>query len=284
MKCAWQAYLRLLPLWMRESVDMWGREALQELRIRVDRAPEMVLQDRIQTLDRIAMPDDLKYAINAASQYSPWASTTIAKGYITAQGGHRIGISGTVAIVNGKLSTVSEVTSLCIRVARDIQGLAMKALELPGSLLIIGRPGSGKTTLLRDLARQKANRGDGAVAVVDERQELFPTVNGKFCFSTGTELDVLSGCSKSSGIEMMIRTMNPRWIVMDEITGSDDCQALIHAGWCGVSILATAHAGNMEDLMRRTVYKPLMQSGIFEHVLVMQPDKSWTYEEVNKCS
>lgn len=284
MKCAWQAYLRLLPLWMRERVDMLGSESLQELRLRINRLPQMVMKDSVQYLEYPTTADDLKYTINAASQYSPWASTTISRGYITAQGGHRVGICGSVSIVDGKLNTVSDVTSLCIRVARDIQGLAVKALELPESLLIIGSPGSGKTTLLRDLARLRANSGDGAVAVVDERQELFPIVNGQFCFAAGAELDVLSGCGKKSGIEMVIRTMNPRWIVMDEITGSEDCHALIHAGWCGVSILATAHAGNMKDLMRRPVYKPLIQSGIFEHVLVMQPDKSWNHEEVNKCS
>ena len=283
MKCAWQAYLRLLPLWMRDDVNCLGKESLQEVRLRVDRPPEIVLRDQFRYLERCISTDDLKYCINAASQYSPWASATIANGFITAQGGHRIGICGTVAIVNGKLTTVSEITSLCIRVARDIDGLAERASELPGSLLIIGRPGSGKTTLLRDLARQKANRGNGAVAVVDERQELFPAVNGIFSFPTGDKLDVLSGCNKASGLEMMIRTMNPRWVAVDEITCPEDCKALLHAGWCGVSILATAHAGSMGDLMKRPVYKPLIQSGLFKYVLVMQPDKSWVYEEVNKC-
>ena len=71
---------------------------------------------------------------------------------------------------------------------------------------------------------------------------------------------------------------------MDEVTDPNDCQALIYAGWCGVSILATAHASDMQELMTRPVYKPLIQSGLFEHIVVMREDKSWSLERINRCS
>lgn len=283
MKCAWQAYLQILPHWMRKQVDDLGRDSLQELRLRVNRPPELVLGGCNQYLERNVDADDLCYCVNAASQYSPWASASVSKGFITAPGGHRIGICGDAAIIGDKISTITAVSSLCIRVARDFPGIALKASTLSGSILVIGSPGTGKTTLLRDLARQKSNLGRGAVAVVDERRELFPTSDGTFCFPVGKGTDVLSGAGKAAGIDMLIRTMNPNWLVMDEITAPEDCMALLHAGWCGVSILASAHGSNLDDFITRPVYKPLVEGRLFSYCLVMHADKTWKLERMNQC-
>jgi len=280
MRCAWQAYLNLLPTWMRPEVDKLGSETLQELRLRTGRPPQLITAAGSQYLEREVRNDDLDYCVNAASRYSPWSSATIANGFITAQGGHRMGICGDVAIVNEKISTVTSITSLCVRVARDYPGIGFRAANIKGSILIIGSPGRGKTTLLRDLIRQK-NTLYGAIAVVDERRELFPVVNGSFCFPPGRQTDVISGCNKNDAIEMLIRTMNPQWIAVDEVTAEEDCDALIRAGWCGVSLLATAHAETLQDFLNRPVYKPLIACKLFKNIIVMQPDKSWMLERVS---
>ena len=279
MNCAWQAYLNILPGWMRSEVNRLGEQSLQELRIRVDRAPELITTEGTYSLQDKVSPEDISYCINTVSQYSPWASTTIQNGYITAAGGHRVGICGDVAVVDGKIRTIKNVTSLCVRVARDFPGIGLRAAGIEESMLIIGAPGRGKSTLLRDLIRQKSNYG--SVAVVDERKELFPAVGTSFCFPPGQSTDVMSGCSKSSGMQMVIRTMNPRWIAVDEITETEDCQGLIHAAWCGVRLLAAAHAENISDFLNRPVYKSLISSGIFKNVIVMQSDKSWILERLN---
>ena len=281
MKCAWQAYLDVLPLWMRNQVDDIGREHLQELRLRIGRPPELILTHMNQFLDRKVSMDDLDFCMNAATQYSPWTSTTVADGYFTAAGGHRIGICGDAVILNDKLTTVKNVTSLCLRVARDISGVGLQAAMLSGSLLILGSPGRGKTTLLRDIIRIKSNHGPGAVGVVDERREIFPMVSGSFCFSPGMRTEVLSGCPKSVGIETMIRTMNPAFVAVDEITAELDCYALIKACYCGVSIIATAHGENMHDFIHRPVYKPIVENKVFNNIIVMQPDMSWKLERMN---
>ncbi len=283
MRCAWQAYINLLPHWMRPEVDKLGRDGLQELRLRIGQRPELVFQFGSQNLSKTVAADDIHFVINSASEYSPWAARTIGQGYITAPGGHRIGVCGVTTQSAGKVTGISQPTSLCLRVARDFEKIAKQASGLNGSILIIGPPGSGKTTLLRDLIRCKSNAGQGSVAVVDEREEIFPLYKGQACFDNGNRTDILSGCSKAAGIEAVLRCMNPTWIAVDEITAQEDCQSLLHAGWCGVTLLATAHAGSLQDLKTRPVYQSLINHKLFPNVLVLHKDKSWTMERVQQC-
>lgn len=280
MNCAWQAYINLLPVWLRQEVDKQGRDHLQELRLRLDKPPEMVLSFGSVYLERIVSIDDLRFCVNLASRYSPWSAATMAQGYITGQGGHRMGLCGEAVVSSGKMSGINSLSSICLRVARDFPGIAAKAVGLTGSVLIIGKPGSGKTTLLRDLIRQKSNSGQGSVALVDEKGEVFPNIHGRPCFPSGKRTDILTGCGKAYGIEILLRNMTPDTIAVDEITAAEDCQALLHAGWCGVNLLATAHAGCLEDLMSRPVYRPIIESKIFDHILILNPDKSWRTERM----
>ena len=280
MRCAWDAYLNILPRWMQEDVDKLGRNSLQELRIRIGLFPELVLTNGSAYLKQIATTQDINFVINTAAEYSPWSASTTAQGYLTASGGHRIGICGVCTVKNGRMTGFTRPNSVCIRVSRDLDGIAKDLVHIEESILIIGPPGSGKTTLLRDLIRTKSNSGQGSVAVVDEREELFPLYKGQACFDAGVHTDIISGCIKSEGIMAVLRSMNPYWIAVDEITASEDCDTLLHAGWCGVRLLATAHAGSLNDLRTRPVYEPLLQNGLFSTVVVLNRDKSWHIERI----
>lgn len=280
MRCAWQAYLNLLPVWMRQAVDKYGKDSLQELRLRLGQVPELITTAGSIWLTQAIKREDLSFCVNAASRYSPWSSGTAAQGYITAPGGHRLGLCGQATVSGQQMTGISNISSLCLRVARDFPGIAQKASGISGSILIIGPPGIGKTTLLRDLIRLRSEQGKGSIAVVDERGELFPVVQDKHCFPPGKRTDILTGCKKAEGIEVVLRCMGPSCIALDEITAKEDCEALIHAGWCGVSLLATAHASDKLDLYEREVYKPLTRSGLFKTLLILQPDKSWKAERM----
>ena len=277
MKCAWNKLLSVLPLWTRQDVDNLSRDTLQEIRLRLGKRPQLVLGSECKWLEGRVGEEDLSYVVNAASKYSPWSAATVTQGYLTAQGGHRIGICGEAVVVGGKMTGIRSVQSLCIRVARDFPGIAAGLKHLSGNVLILGPPGSGKTTLLRDLIRQIGDRGDGSVAVVDERGELFPSE-----MDTGQAVDVMTGCKKSHGLELALRTMGPSCIAMDEITAQEDCEALTQALWCGVRLIATAHASSLKDLYMRAVYAPICAGGIFDTVVVLRKDKTWYTERMTK--
>lgn len=275
MKCAWKELLSILPNWLRGEVDRQGRDTLQEIRLRRQQPAVLVCQDGRHQLRNSATPEDLQFVLHTASQYSPWTATSLPQGYLTAPGGHRIGVCGQALLRNGQMDGISSISSLNIRVARDFPGISSNLGLRKEGMLILGPPGSGKTTLLRDLIRQRSSREN--ISVIDERGEIFPPV---IAFDTGPNTDIMTGCSKVEGVTVVLRSMNPACIAVDEITAQSDCDALLQAGWCGVSLLATAHAADLSDLRSRPVYKPLVTSGLFKTAIILRRDKSWYTERI----
>jgi stage III sporulation protein AA len=272
MKCAWKELLTLLPPRLRDEVDMLGRETGQNVRLRLAQPPELNCAGGSHWLTGAVTGEELQFVLNTASRFSPWAAETLAKGYLTAQGGHRLGVCGEAIVKEGRTTGFRQISSICIRIARDFPGISRKIHEMTGSFLIVGAPGWGKTTLLRDLIRSKSNAG-AHVSVADQRQEIFP-----MDMERGCRTEVLTGCSSAAALDMLTRTMEPEYIALDEITAEEDCIAISRAARCGVKLLATAHAANLDEVRRRPVYADLLREGIFDHYIILQPDKSWHLE------
>lgn len=198
----------------------------------------------------------------------------IREGYLTLRGGHRAGVCGTAVVRDGEVSSLRDISTLCIRISREYPGAAdeiFRRLGLPeGGLLIAGAPSSGKTTVLRDLARQLANGSRGRycrVAVVDERGELGSVCRGLAENDLGLTADLLSGYPKEQGILQAVRSLSPEYILCDELGGEKDARAVEAGMFAGASIVATVHAGSREELRERLVCRRLLETGAFTHVV-----------------
>ncbi len=273
MICAWEQLLAILPLRLRQPVDRIGRESMQELRLRLNGPPEIICGNTSHWLSGLVSSQELTYTLNAASKYSPWTAASAAQGYLTVEGGHRVGICGEAIIRNGTLQGFREISSLCIRVARDFPGIIESAADISGSILILGGPGWGKTTLLRDLIRHTAK--SHTVVTIDERGEIFPKG-----IDHGMRSDVMSGCSKKVGILMALRTMGPEYIAVDEITQQEDTTAIVKGSNCGVHFFATAHSPSLDVFFNRETYRPLLEHQVFDYGIVLKRDKTYTVERM----
>lgn len=271
MRCAWEKLLSILPPTVARQLDARDRESAQEIRLRLGAAPEIYLGSTRRELVGAVSQEELKYTLNLASKYSPWCAATLAQGYLTAPGGHRIGVCGEGIFRRGKIEGFRQVRSLCIRIARDFPGIGAGIEET--STLIVGSPGWGKTTLLRDLARRIAKQE--TVSVVDERGELFPEG-----FETGQHMDILTGVPKPQGVEMVLKTMGPAYIAVDEITSEADSLVMLQAANCGVHLLATVHGAGLSDLGQRPMYRRLLEAGVFRQILVLNRDQSYQRERM----
>lgn len=284
MFCCWKELLDLLPPWLKVVAEADGKDKpIGEIRLRLGKAPQFTGWNKEwRFTDRLITGSDLSFVVNIASQFSPYAAQSVAQGYLTAKGGHRIGLSGEWVVRDGALHGMKHIRSVCIRIARDVFGVAQEvSRRLNGdSVLILGPPGSGKTTLLRDLIRRISEQRREQIAVIDQRQELFPPYYGGYYFETGTRTDILSGVDKAPGVEMAVRALGPSWVAVDEITSAADCETMARCAYSGVRFLATAHAGSIDDLRRRPLYRKLLETELFGQAVILSGNGEYTVEEL----
>jgi len=285
-----KAAVRLLPENMRGEVSLAPRlcARAEEIRLRSGRRVSVLLDEgELVTGTRPVTPHDLERILEIATGASAYAAReSIKSGYVTAAGGYRIGICGSAVVRNGESEGFRELTSVAIRIPREVTGISYGVLgEIVqngrlGSALMVSAPGGGKTTLLRDMVRVISD-GDAAlnlkgmrVSLADERGEIACVHNGVPQRDVGARTDVLDGCPKAQAVMILLRAMNPQVVALDEITAPEDISAIKSCANCGVKILATAHAESMDDLRSRPMYADLLESGIFEYAVFIEKSGS----------
>ncbi|GAV22379.1 stage III sporulation protein AA [Carboxydothermus pertinax] len=287
--------LEILTPGLRQILEGVQELPLEEIRLRKNRPislvfsdEEVFLNDRGQyTLDQeegIGLNEDdfqiIFQLITGSSYYA--LEEELRQGYITIKGGHRIGFTGQVVLERGEIRHIKNVSSINIRIAREIKGAAEKIVSFlidkngePVNTLILSPPRSGKTTILRDLARIFATGSPELgvkgipVGIVDERSEIAACFKGVPQLDVGLRADVLDGCPKAQGMIILLRSMAPKLIVTDEIGREEDIGALVEASNAGVSVFATAHAKDYDDLKKRPRFSPFIKMGIFERYVIL---------------
>lgn len=274
----------LLPETLRKRIEELPAEErvrIEEVRLRQGRPMSVSLPTGERFLDGGSVDSEtLDRVLERASRFSVHTVLEqIKNGFVAVRGGHRLGLCGTGVVENGQLVNLRAVSSLSLRQARELKGIAassVPALFERGRLrntLILAPPGQGKTTLLRDLIRA-ISQGEGCppqrVGLADERGEVASVWEGRPMLDVGPRTDVMDGCPKSVGMLSLVRGMSPQVLAVDEITREADAKALLQAVGCGVSLLATAHGDSIEDLERRHIYQKLTRERIFERFILIR--------------
>lgn len=276
-----QVFPERLRRLLEKSIVDWN--TLQEIHIRAGKNMTYTVSGRKVLPNQNGQVVSLREfheILEYVSNYSLYAfEEEIKKGFLTIPGGHRVGVAGRAVLAGGTVKTIRNISFLNIRVSHEVKGCADRLLpylfeqEMFLSTLIVSPPGAGKTTLLRDIVRQLASGGRmfeaRNVSVVDERSEIASCYMGIPQNDVGLYCDVLDACPKPEGIRMMIRSMAPEVIAVDEIGTQAEYEALTEAATSGCSILATVHGRSLEQIREKPYLRKMFNEQMFGRIVVL---------------
>ena len=277
--------IKLLPSGLREVLQKMNLDVagLQEIRLRAEQPAVILSHGKEYVSQTVIHRRQLEETLAYLGNYSLYAyEEEIRRGYLSLPGGHRVGIAGRVVVEDGNIRTITAISSLNLRFAHQILGCADEVIPFlwrDGALqstLIVSPPGKGKTTMLRDCIRQISNgtliHPGMTVGLVDERSEIAGCSGGIPGNDVGIRTDVLDACPKAKGLMMLIRSMAPRVIAVDEIGTSEDIHAIEYAMQCGCRLIASVHSLDMDEASKKPILGDLIRRRMFQRYVVLGQD------------
>lgn len=275
--------VRILPLKIINEIrDCLKNDKIQEIRIKVGKPIILNSFKGERILKYVITAEDIKQILVKVSNYSLYAyEEEIKQGYITIRGGHRIGIAGECVMVAGSIRTIKNISSLNIRICREVIGASNEVMKYISdnnriyNTLIVSPPKCGKTTILRDIARNISSGMNiisltgKKVSIIDERSEIAACFDGVPQMNVGVRTDVLDNCLKREGMLMAIRSLSPEVLICDEIGTKGDIESLLMAFNSGVNIVVTLHGFSIDDIYKRKVFKELLDNSILDRVVIL---------------
>lgn len=287
MDTATRSVLSVLPKRTASAVErlIMSGSQVEEIRLRTGRPAQLIASSGEFMQDApVFTREEAAELLDKLCRHSVYAREDELKmGFITLDGGARVGVCGRPVVENGRIKRMTDITSFNFRLTREAVGCAESVMDYllengrPVSALIAAPPAGGKTTLLRDIARCLSNGVCSApfkVALLDERGELAGLIDGAPSFDVGLRTDVMEFAPKAEAMSIFIRTMNPDVILTDEIGGAGDAEALEEAARCGAAVIASAHASGCDELKKRPALQKAMASGVFKRVLLLRRNGS----------
>ena len=291
-----------LPISLRrglQKLDESILSATEEIRLRVGRPVMIHFGGRDGCINAngdvcrephgalVVSAEDLSETVYKICENSWYAyQDDINKGFVTIKGGHRVGLIGTPVLDEGKIINIRDISSINIRIAREIKGCAENIIKFLiknntdiYSTLIISPPGLGKTTLLRDIIRLLSNGFPPSfyglkIGVVDERGEIGAFYNGIPINDLGFRTDIINGIHKKAGMEILLRSMGPNIVALDELGNSDDVLTLFQVLNAGIRLVATAHGYSLQSLKMRHGFNEILDINAFERFIILSVDKA----------
>lgn len=276
-----------------------NEDKLEEIRIRNQRPIILKFNSEEVVVEYIVNSEEIKSILQLICENSIYSyQKQISSGFITLQGGHRVGLVGSCVIENNKIININYINSFNFRIARQVIDCSNDILKYILDIeknsvfntLIISPPGCGKTTLIRDIARQVSSGNSEynfkgiTVGIVDERSEIASLYKGVPQNDVGIRTDVIENVSKSIGIKILVRSMAPKVIIADEIGVLDDIEAINYALCSGCKGIFTAHGSSLKDIYKNPVLKNLIDTHIFERLIFLNKDEKGKAKEVYKLN
>lgn len=265
--------LRIIEV-LKRYITSSNYNFLEEIRIRINRPIVIKYNMNFEILDYVIKTDDIQEIMQYITENSVYSyQNQICEGFITLKGGHRVGISGNVAMENGKVKNINYIFSLNFRIAKQIIGASEKILNkvyndgIIYNTLIVSPPGGGKTTILRDLIRVLSSYK--TIGVVDERGEIAAMYKDNLQNDLGLNVDVLNNIKKSIGIKMLIRSMSPDLICADEIGTKEDIEAIKYAVTSGVNGVFTAHGETINKINQNPILNDLIEDKLIDQIIIL---------------